>query len=78
MANPADPREEMQLLRLIETADVVLDALYELSKANKPTLYPPDMMGTKAQPGTFDQFTKSEVQEATDFLVRLGVIEFAA
>jgi hypothetical protein len=77
MANPADPREEMQLLRLIETADVVLDALYELSKANKPTLYPPDMMGTPAQPATLDPFSKAEIQDATDFLVRLGVIEFA-
>lgn len=78
MPNPADPREELQLLRLIETADVVLDVLYNFTLQNKPTIYPPDMMGKEEQPSEFSQFTKAEVQEATDFLVRLGVIEFAA
>ena len=37
--------------------------------------YPPSLMGTSAQPDCLSDFTRFEVEEATSFLIRLGVLE---
>lgn len=67
--------EQIDPLRLIEVTEGVISGLQELTRQNKPTLYPPELVGTTMLPAAMAGFTKFEVQEATDFLVRLGVIE---
>ena len=67
----------MDPLRLTEVADAVIEALLELHRENRQSAYPPDLVGTIAQPKALAGFSRDEVQEGTDFLVRLGVIELA-
>ncbi len=55
-----------------------VDALYqaqdELGDIGLPA-YPPDLLGRADQPQALVDFTKAEVEEATLFLARLGLIQ---
>ncbi len=75
MKQPANRPEQIEPLRLIEVTDAVIAGLQELTRDNKPTLYPPELVGTPMLPSAMVGYTRAEVQEATDFLVRLGFIE---
>jgi hypothetical protein len=64
--------------RLIEASDAVLEALAELREmVGDVAVYPPDLMGAPEQPKSLCEFTRWEVEEATAFLVRIGVLTVA-
>ena len=67
--------EQLQPERLLDAADAVLEAVIEV-KRDFDGLYvhPPQLMGSKLQPECLCEFYVFEVEEATKFLVRLGVI----
>jgi hypothetical protein len=62
--------------RLVEAADASLKAAVkyaEYSGGARP--YPVDLMCSGVQPQCLSGFTKWEIQEACEFLVRLGILE---
>ncbi len=62
-------------LRLIEAADAVAEALAEVADASTGRCpYPPAMLGMPDHPECLDGFTADELEEATAFLCRLGVL----
>jgi hypothetical protein len=62
--------------RLIEAAEASLLAAVETADdAGGPCPYPADLMGSSSQPECLAPFTKWEIQEACQFLVRLGVLD---
>jgi hypothetical protein len=68
-------KEKITPDRLIEAADAVIEALKEVrDELGISSAYPPDLMGVPHQPRCLCDFTKFEVEEATEFLVRLGFL----
>jgi hypothetical protein len=63
--------------RLLEAADASLRAaaLRTAQVGGRPIEHPADLVGTSLQPECLDTFTKSEIEEACDFLLRLGFFE---
>ena len=66
--------------RLCDAATAVMRAVRELMAANvlgkqAAVPYPPDLMGGLQQPGCLADFSRHEVEEATLFLIRLGMLE---
>ncbi|MFG0327012.1 MAG: hypothetical protein ACF8SC_07080 [Phycisphaerales bacterium JB037] len=62
--------------RLFEASDAVLEAVAEVSARNGGVCpYPPDLMGTEEQPEAFVPFTRDEIEAASEFLIRLGVLQ---
>lgn len=63
--------------RLCNAADACLRvATVRTAQAGgRPIERPTDLMGTLIQPQCLDSFTKSEIEEACDFLIRLGFLE---
>jgi hypothetical protein len=67
--------EQIQPERLLEAADAVLEAIIEVAdEFDGLYMHPPQLLGTTLQPLCLREFTAFEIQEATQFLVRLGVI----
>jgi hypothetical protein len=67
--------EQIQPERLIDAADAVLEAVIEVAEDfDGLYMHPPRLVGTTLQPLCLREFTTYEVQEATQFLVRLGVL----
>jgi hypothetical protein len=62
--------------RLIDASIAVLRAVAEVKEElGGAPLYPPDLMGSALQPAYLCEFTKFEVEEATAFLIRMGMVE---
>lgn len=63
--------------RLADIAEIVLDAARDVQDyTGAPTPpYPASLMGSPLQPDILSQFTLYEVEQASEFLVRLGLIE---
>lgn len=62
--------------RLVAAAEAALRAAVDVSEyTGGPRPYPADLMGTTLQPEFLSEFTKWEMEEACDFLVRLGALE---
>jgi hypothetical protein len=67
--------EQIQPERLLEAADAILEAVIEVAEVHDGLyLHPPQLLGTTFQPLSLRAFTAFEVEEATRFLVRLGVL----
>ncbi|MHC4129179.1 MAG: hypothetical protein ACYTE6_08505 [Planctomycetota bacterium] len=67
--------EQIPPERLLEAADAILEAVIEVADVHDGLyLHPPQLLGTTFQPLSLRAFTAFEVQEATQFLVRLGVL----
>lgn len=65
--------------RLIEASDAVLRAIDEVEQTTGgPCPHPVQLMGAANQPKCLVEFTRHEVQEACDFLERLGVMKTMA
>lgn len=62
--------------RLCDAAEAALLAAVEgANKADGRWAYPPDLMGTSAQPKCLAGFTRDEIEQATRFLRRLGMLD---
>ncbi|MHC4769137.1 MAG: hypothetical protein ACYTEI_10555 [Planctomycetota bacterium] len=67
--------EQIQPERLLDAADAVLEAVIEVGKDfDGLYVHPPQLMGSKIQPQCLCEYYVFEVEEATRFLVRLGVL----
>ena len=67
--------EQIQPERLLDAADAVLEAVIEVGKDfDGLYVHPPQLMGSKLQPECLCEFYVFEVEEATRFLMRLGVL----
>lgn len=68
-------------LRLCDAAEAVLQAMVEVAeqraRAGKSPEWPNpvDLIGKPGTPAVLTEFTRDEVEEATMFLIRMGVIE---
>jgi hypothetical protein len=61
--------------RLIEVAEAALDASKEIAEYTGQGMpYPADLMGTALQPASLAPFTLFEVEQASEFLFRLGEV----
>lgn len=60
--------------RLFEASEAVLAAVAEVCAARGSCPYPPELLGDPIPPAVFNTFTREELEEATAFLVRLGVL----
>lgn len=62
-------------LRLIDAAEAVGVALSEVAEEGSGRCpYPPAMLDMPGHPEVLDEFTSEELEEATAFLCRLGVL----
>jgi hypothetical protein len=67
--------EQIQPQRLLDAADAVLEAVIEVGKDfDGLYVHPPQLMGSKLQPECLCEYYVFEVEEATKFLVRLGML----
>ena len=61
--------------RLIEASEAVLRAVAEVSsELGGAPLFAPDLMGSPMQPAYLAEFTRYEIEEATAFLERMGML----
>lgn len=68
-----DSNESIPDERLMEAADAILGCVRRmLEDGAQDVPYPPDVMGTTEQPSEFVEFTREEIEEGTQFLIRLG------
>jgi hypothetical protein len=81
----ASRKEELSADRLCAASAAVLRAVKEITdergqgaKSGRTPVapYPPDLMGSTAQPACLSDFTKYEVIEATAFLIRMGFLQY--
>ncbi len=62
--------------RLFEAAEAALFAASEVAEyTGGPVPYPADLMGSPMQPDHLSAFTRWEIERASEFLVRMGMIE---
>ncbi len=71
-----EANEQIDYNRLFEASEAVLDAIVELAAEHDGLCpYPTSVMGTSEQPECLSRFTRWEIEEATQFLMRAGFIE---
>lgn len=61
--------------RLFDAAEAALTAIMQAPHAARERPHPPALMGTLRQPRCLDEFARWEIEEATAFLIRLGILE---
>lgn len=62
--------------RLVAAAEAALRAAVDVAEyTGGPWPYPVDLMGSALQPEFLGEFTKYEIEQACEFLIRLGAIE---
>ena len=62
--------------RLLEAAEAALAAAKDVAEYIKgPIPYPADLMGSELQPDSLSQFTRFEIEQASLFLLRMGMLE---
>jgi len=67
---------EMDPERLCDAAEAALKAVAEVSERNGGRwVYPSDIMSGSAHPACLNGFTRFEIEQASQFLARMGVIE---
>lgn len=70
-----DNREHLDSDRLAQAADAALAAASDVAGyTNGPAPFPADLMGSPLQPNVLADFTKWEIEQACEFLVRLGML----
>jgi hypothetical protein len=70
----ASPNEQLSPERLCDAAEAAMKAVVEAATGGVWP-YPVDLMGAPNQPECLCQFTRWEIEQASEFLVRLGMIE---
>ncbi len=70
------PADHLSAERLCEAAEAALRAAADVAEyTGGPWPYPADLMGSPLQPDWLSEFTKFEIEAASEFLVRMGLIE---
>ncbi len=64
-----DPR------RLVEAAEAILYSRERMAATGRRPAFPTDLIGAPDQPACYVDYTRTELEEAAAFLVRLGLIE---
>lgn len=67
--------EQITPERLWEAAEAALLAAAEIANTTGHLPYPPDLMGSSMQPDFLAAFTRWEIQQASEFLVRMGMLD---
>jgi hypothetical protein len=71
-----DYRDEIPIDRLLEAASAALEAARDVAEyTGSAAPYPLDLMGSPMQPSCLASFTRWEIEQACDFLVRMGFLE---
>lgn len=69
-------RDEIDPERLHQAAAAAMRAAEEVAEyTGGPRPYPLDLMGSEYQPDYLAEFTRWEIEQACEFLVRMGMIE---
>lgn len=69
-------RPQLDPQRLMQAAEAALHAARDVQEhTGGPLPYPADLMGSPLQPDMLAEFTKFEIEQASEFLVRMGEIE---
>ena len=69
-------RQRMNPTRLCDAAEAAMKALAEFGETRGgPWPNPVDLYLSPHRPGCLDPYTRWEIEEATDFLARLGYLE---
>ncbi len=68
-------REMLSPERLFEASEAVLQAVAEVVQVRGACPYPPELLGDADQPECLTSLSRFEVEEATAFLVRLGILQ---
>ena len=72
----AEYRDEVPIDRLLEAAAAAMEASRDVaSYTGGPAPFPLDLMGSPLQPSCLAPFTRFEIEQACDFLVKLGFLE---
>jgi len=65
--------------RLLQAADAALLAAREAARTGGGrSPHPANMKGSRCEPEILEPFTKSELRDACDFLIRLGFMQTGA
>ncbi|MFN7022260.1 MAG: hypothetical protein ACK4WH_13160 [Phycisphaerales bacterium] len=76
MRNSRDQRDEIKPERLCDAAEAALRAVVEAAQHNGGRWeYPADLMSAPLHPVCLNGFTLDEIEQASRFLVRMGIIE---
>lgn len=71
-----ESNEQLSPERLFEAAEAALAAVKENAEfTGGAGAYPLDLMGTPVQPACLAPFTRYEIEQACEFLVRMGALE---
>jgi len=74
--NNHESQDHMSADRLIEAAEAALHAAAENAEfTGGAGAYPLDLLGSPVQPQCLAGFTRYEIEQACEFLVRMGEIE---
>jgi hypothetical protein len=72
----ADYKDQIDPQRLCDAAKAALAAAADVAEyTGKPAPYPLELMGHELQPACLAEFTRWEIEQACDFLVRMGFLE---
>jgi hypothetical protein len=67
--------DELDTERLLECAQAAYAAAHEVAAyTGLPLMYPADLMGHELQPDSLAPFTRWEIEQASEFLARMGWI----
>ncbi|MBX3357017.1 MAG: hypothetical protein KF745_01180 [Phycisphaeraceae bacterium] len=73
----ARPRKNLDPKRLCDAAEAaLLAAVQTADQTGSGWKYPPDLIGTNAEPRCLAGFTRGEIEQASRFLIRLGMLEY--
>lgn len=67
---------DLEPQRLCDAAEAALKAVVEVSQRNGGRwIYPTEIMSGPLHPACLNGFTRSEIEQASQFLVRMGILE---
>lgn len=73
MSTPRGQLDPDRLLRAAEAALLAAEDVVEYTGGPRP--YPLDLLGSPLQPDYLAEFTREEIRQACEFLIRLGELE---
>ncbi len=67
--------EQLDPNRLLEAAEAAMEAVEEVAAETGRRVHPLDLLGSPEQPRSLCAFTRWEIEQACEFLHRLGELE---